>query len=51
MEAVTILQYLRSNLNDRGDFLAQWGSLTPQDKDDMKEYAKAEMGVLGIPVK
>ncbi len=48
METVGTLKYLRNELNNNGDFLAEWGKLSLKDKAELKDYASAEMKVLGI---
>jgi len=43
MDPAKPLKYLREQLNDKGDFLAEWKSLSHEDKNQMREWAIAEM--------
>ena len=41
------LKYLREQLNDKGDFVTEWKSLSHEDKTQMREWALEEMQVIG----
>lgn len=45
---MTAIVYLKSQLNDTGDFLKSYKGLSTKDKEDLKTWAVEEMEVLGI---
>jgi hypothetical protein len=48
----TPLQYIQQTLEMKpSEFMSEWKDLSDKDKADLKDWAKEEMGVLGIPVK
>ncbi len=49
-KARTPLVYLRDQLNDKGDFLKEYKTLSREDKADLALWARREMEVLGLPI-
>jgi len=46
---MTALAYLKQELTLEGDkFIPMWRSLSKEDQDSLKEYARKEAEVLGI---
>ena len=56
-KAETPTMYLRNqmagflNADGRASFLSEWGALDETDKATLREWAREEMAVLGVPIK
>jgi hypothetical protein len=47
---MTIIGYLKENLGIDGDFMREYKSCSMEDKQELKEWAREEMKVLGIEI-
>lgn len=47
MDAQTPLAYLMSQLNGKGDFTAEWKRLSDAEKQQMRDWAAAEIAAQG----
>ena len=50
MAKITALQYIKTvlDIGTAREFMEEWNTLTTPDKEEMKEWAREEMTLLGI---
>ena len=51
MEAKTPMAYIRNAMTGLGSFIPDWKELSTEEKASLVADARAEMTVLGIPIK
>ena len=47
---MTVIGYLRKNLDRDGDFMIEYKVLSVEDKADLRHYAADEMAILGVEI-
>ena len=49
---MSVVQYIKQQLSVKSTpFVKDWQNLSESDKKELKEYAEAEMKILGIAIK